>query len=338
MLADMGADVVLVERPGSGYPARQFPGLFEALNRQKRSLALDLKTPDGVETFRRLAHGTDVISEGFRPGVAQRLGVGYEQIRAVNPGILYVSIAGYGQEGPYTYRPGHDLSYQGLSGVLTMFDHEFARTASFEGKRGSATPGLPLADLASSTVAAWATMVGLVRRIRTGQGAYLDVSMTDTLVSWMTPILGPLANRLLPTDFRDEPGYGVYETAERRWLTVSVAHETKFWRALCQSTGLQKFAQYSAEDRRKHGAEIIQRLKEVFLSANYDTWATRLEQASVPFGPVLDPSEVLSDSHFHARQLFHRVVSRAGVRTVPRHFWENTLASYFRIAGFPHPT
>ena len=118
IMSDLGAEVVIVERPGTGDPARQFPPFFAALNRGKRSVAIDMKTSEGVAALRRLVANADIFLEGFRPGTADRLGIGWEELRAVNDALVYVSISGFGQDGPYRLRPAHDLSYQAAAGLL----------------------------------------------------------------------------------------------------------------------------------------------------------------------------------------------------------------------------
>ncbi|HEY1973596.1 MAG TPA: CaiB/BaiF CoA-transferase family protein, partial [Pseudonocardia sp.] len=180
LLSDLGADVVQLERPDGGDPARRYPAFHAALNRGKRSIALDLKQAEGLATARALIAHVDVLLEGFRPGVMHRLGLGPATLTATNPGLVYVSGSGFGQSGPYRDRPAHDLSYQAMTGLLDPV------TAPDQ------LPILSLADLAAGLFAAIAALTGLAGRAGNGgRGGVYDVSMFDTLVSLMTTHLAP---------------------------------------------------------------------------------------------------------------------------------------------------
>ncbi|HET9557179.1 MAG TPA: CaiB/BaiF CoA-transferase family protein, partial [Actinomycetota bacterium] len=188
LLVEMGADVVKVEPPG-GDPMRVFPTLFADLNAGKRSAAVDLKAPVGRAAVLERATGADVVIEGFRPGVAARLGVGEVDVRAVNPTVVYCSISGYGQDGPLVAAAGHDINYQAWAGVL--------EPPGDGGEPVVARP--PIADLAGGASAALAVCAALVRRGRSGQGESIDVAMTDVLASWtgsVPPLTLPDGRRL----------------------------------------------------------------------------------------------------------------------------------------------
>jgi crotonobetainyl-CoA:carnitine CoA-transferase CaiB-like acyl-CoA transferase len=206
LLADLGADVVLVERPGGGDPSRKFPHFFVAINRKKRSVALDLKQPEGRAELTKLVRNADVFFEGYRPGVIDRLGFGHDDVLRLNPEIVYVSISGFGQSGPYRDRPAHDLSYQAVAGLL----HTQAELGEL-----AEPPSLPIGDLTSGTFAALAALVGLVARGRSGRGTFADVSVVDTLLSWMTTQVVPVLNRTGVPGIPREPGYRTYLTADR---------------------------------------------------------------------------------------------------------------------------
>jgi crotonobetainyl-CoA:carnitine CoA-transferase CaiB-like acyl-CoA transferase len=171
LLAEIGADVLKVEPPG-GDPMRSYPELFASLNANKRSIVLDLKRDDDLGRALELAADADVLVEGFRPGVADRLGVGYSGVRAVAPSIVYCSVSGMGQTGPFRLVPGHDLNYQAWAGALTP-----------EGGAPEVSK-LPIADLAGGMAAAFAVCAAVVRRQRTGEGEYIDTAMTDVLATW----------------------------------------------------------------------------------------------------------------------------------------------------------
>lgn len=304
VLADLGADVILVERPGSGDPSRRFPAFFESLNRNKRSIALDLKGEKGRTAFLELAANADVVMEGYRPGTVDRLGVGYDQVRGVNPRLVYVSVSGFGQDGPYRDLPAHDVSYQAVAGML------------FERLRGEAgTPsGVMVADLSSAMFAIVAVLTGLLSREDTGEGTYVDVSMTDGLVSWMTTHLVPVLNRSGPPGLPSEPGYGLFRTADGGLVALSVAHEDRFWARLCRVTGLQDLADLPGPQRRQRHEELSARVAEAIAKRNRDTWETVLFDAGVPFGPVLALDEVPDDPHVRARGL---VVETPGAEGKP---------------------
>jgi crotonobetainyl-CoA:carnitine CoA-transferase CaiB-like acyl-CoA transferase len=303
VLADLGADVVLVERPGGGDPARGFGPFFEAVNRGKRSLALDLKQPAGRDALLRLARDADVLLEGYRPGTVDRLGVGYDDVRAVNERIVYVSISGFGQDGPYRDRPAHDASYQATAGLLWE-----------RGEAGAAgpSPSLQVGDLSGAMFALSGTLAALFERERKGHGAYVDVSITDGLVSWMTTALVPVVNGLGPPGFPQEPGYALYATADGKLISLGIAHEDWFWRPFCALAGLEDVAGLGSRERVARYDELARRIEAALLTRTRDEWAAAFDAAGVPFGPVNALEEVASDPHVQARGLLVEVPGAAG--------------------------
>src|SRR5574338_215255 len=240
VLADMGADVVKVEDPKLGDYLRAFPpakggmsGRFLAINRGKRSLALDLKAAPARDAFLRMVEQADVVVESFRPGVMDKLGLGYATLAAKNPKIVVCSISGFGQTGPYVERAGHDLNYIALAGVLAM-----------TGPAGGAPqmPGVQIADLAGGALwGATAILGALVGRDRTGKGAHLDISMTEGALALLAAELGNLdcgvgATRGASRLNGGVACYGIYKTKDARYLSVG-ALEPKFWIALNQAIG-----------------------------------------------------------------------------------------------------
>ncbi len=209
ILADFGAEVTMVERAGSLPETRSvFPGLFELVNRNKRSMTLNMKNEQGQRIAEELIKKSDVLIEEFRPGVADRIGIGYEQVKKVNPLIIYCSISGFGQHGPYRDRVGHDINYLSLSGIM-----------SIPGQLGipPSRPGVPLVDLASGMYAAMSIMAALKRRDTENVGERIDVSMFDTMISWM----GVRAGRSLIHGEPDQNEHlsalnNVYETKDGR--------------------------------------------------------------------------------------------------------------------------
>lgn len=303
LLADLGAEVVLVERPSGGDPARQFPPFHAALNRNKRSVTLDLKNEDGRARLRELLRTADVLLEGFRPGTMQRLGFGYDEVSRVNPGLVFVSISGFGQTGPYRDRPAHDLSYQAIAGLM------FRRAR--DGDTGQPDE-LAIGDLSSGMFAALGAMAALLERARTGRGRHVDVSMTDGLVSWMSVMLGPVMNRSPLADISAEPAYGVFSCADGRLLTLSIAHEDWFWRPLCGLLGMDDVAALDRAARVAGGDALQSRIAARLAAEPRDAWAPRLDAAGIPWGPVNDLDEVAADPHFRARGMFARVPQPGG--------------------------
>ena len=211
LLAEMGAEVIKVEPPG-GDPMRVYLELFASLNADKRSIELDLKSEEGRARALELAAEADVVIEGFRPGVAARLGVDDDAVRAVNPSVVYCSLSGMGQDGPLALAPGHDLAYMAWAGVLAPHGGP------------PVVPAVPMADLAGGMAAAMAICAAVVRQLRTGEGERIDVAMTDVLATWT----GAATNRTAHDEEdragrRGVPGYGTFETADGRHLVLGCA-------------------------------------------------------------------------------------------------------------------
>ena len=307
LLADLGADVILVERPAGGDPARRFPGLFASFNRNKRSVALDLKSDQGREDFLRLVDSADVVMEGFRPGVMARLKIGAEQLRARKPELIFVSISSVGQDGPQAGVAAHDLSAQASAGMIDVPQGQEADLS---------LPMLPLADIGSAMFAAMGVVTALYARTRSGRGASVDISMLDVLVSWMTPFLVPPVNglptRILPPQ---DPGYGLFATADQRQITLSIAGEDSMWSALCKLLGLDDLAALREQERSDKARSITPRLRAAVARWNYGDLYKRLESLSIAFGPVHRLHEVLQDPQIVARGMAVQVQGPGGTQT-----------------------
>lgn len=304
MMADLGADVVLVERPNGGDPARQFPDFFAALSRNKRSACIDLKSESGKDQFRRLAASADIVLEGFRPGTMSRLGLGYEDLVPINPKLVYASISGFGQTGPYRDRVAHDLSYQAISGLLF-------------GQEAPPTPAVSYADLAGAMFTAFAVSTALFGRERSGKGTYIDVSMTDCLVSWMNVHLDPKMNRGERATVHGEPGYGTFRCADGRQLTLSVAHEDHFWCPLCVALGLPDLRALDHRARVARSSELRLSLQSRVGEQPLAHWADVLDTLGIPWSPLNGLEQVIEDPHFLERGLFVDVKREDG--TTARH-------------------
>jgi crotonobetainyl-CoA:carnitine CoA-transferase CaiB-like acyl-CoA transferase len=270
---------------------------FLALNRNKRSLTLNLKSEKGKEIFLKLAQNADVVIEGFRPGVVKRLGLDYERLRGVNPQIVYCSLTGYGQTGPYRNHVGHDINYIARAGLLSL-----------TGSERPVIPGVPVADLAGAMFAAFSIVSALWARSRDPNrgGVYLDVPLTDAVISWLTIHLAEALALQKPL-YPDEvvltgayPCYAIYETSDGCYLTVG-ALEEKFWARLCEALGVPEFTPYQfASDKRD---EIFTRLREIFRSKTLQEWLEVLDPKEIPVAPVLDLREVIEDPHVSERGL-----------------------------------
>jgi CoA:oxalate CoA-transferase len=282
LLCELGADVLKVEPPG-GDPMRQYPTIFRNLSFHKRSAVLDLKSEDGRRRALDLAAAADVVIEGFRPGVAARLGMGYEDVRAVNPRVVYCSLSGYGQTGPLRLVPGHDGNYMSWAGAPPAIS-------------------LPVADLAGGAYAALAICAALVARERTGDGELIDVSMTDVVATWAT---GDTENTASPApDARRPriPHYGVFDTADGRQVTLGIISETHFWDGLCVALDLPSdWRGLSFGERQARADELEPRVRAGLRALERDRAVALLEAHGVPIAPVLTPAEVLEAEHFRVR-------------------------------------
>jgi len=317
LLGDLGAEVLKVEAPGVTEfvgSSRSFEGeenrrkaAYFAPNRNKKSIALNLKSGAGREIFYHLSQQADVIVEGFRPGVAKRLGIDYETISKLNPKIIYCSLSGYGQDGPYHVLPGHDINYIAMAGILGLI-------GSSEGP-----PVIPLnlvADFAGAALyGALGISVALVARNKTGKGQYVDIAYMDGVISlatWFTYnylLNGSTLQRGESWLHGAYPYYGVYETKDGKYITIGCI-EPHFWENLCRLLGREDYIPYhfssehmvrKPEDRRWD--EIHSFLRQSFLAKTRDEWFALLTQNDVPAGKVHTPAEVFTDPQVLHRQM-----------------------------------
>jgi crotonobetainyl-CoA:carnitine CoA-transferase CaiB-like acyl-CoA transferase len=297
-LADHGAEVIKIEPPGEGDPTRRLgPSdggstvYFRNLNRGKKSVVLDLKTQPDREALLRLCESADVFVESFRPGVVDRLGVGYEQLRARNPRIVYCSISAFGQHGPYRERPAHDLAVEALSGVLSM-------TLGEDGK--PAIPGLPLADLLCALQGLAGVLMALLRREQTGRGDYVEIAMHDAMLAGCANILGPTLaeNRQpVPRHERTTGGsafYRLYQTADGRHIALG-GQEMKFVRNLLGALGRLELAPL-CERPGPHQKPVMEFLEGVFRSKTLKENLDFLAPLDVCYAPVNTLPEALDAS------------------------------------------
>ena len=287
LLVPLGADVLKVEPPG-GDPMRHYPGLFAAINEGKRSLELNLKDAGDRSTALALAAQADVVVEGFRPGVLARLGLDEPSVRARNPGIVYCSISGYGQHDPRALLPGHDVNYHAWAGALTP-----------EGGTASANPPLPTADLAAGMTAAFGICAAVLGRVTSGEGTYLDVSMTDVLATWTGPAgAKPADGPGSDGPARVIPGYGLFATADGGQIALGVMNEQHFWASLCGALGLGPFSALGFDDRCQRGDELQKAVAGAVAVQARDELVDLLSAAGVPVAPVLDRRGMLASAPF----------------------------------------
>lgn len=291
LLMGMGARVIKLERPGLGDRSRRRSAFFAGVNRGKQSLTLDLKQKAGREVLHRLIKGCDVFTEGFRPGVAARLGADYDTLGSLNPGLVYCSISGFGQDGPYRDLPGHDINYLSLSGML-----HYLRDSRGE----PLIPGVALADLSAAMFAALGIVSALLARNQSGCGRRVDVSMLDGLLSWMGPNLATFAATGRDQRRRD-PGYGLFTTRDDKHLALGIAFEDWFWGRLCRAAGLEPLAVLTSEQRVELHGELVPQLRDAFARRDLADWIELLRREDVPATPVLTPGQVLDDPQVAAR-------------------------------------
>lgn len=330
-LADAGAEVIKVERPGRGEEMRTYTpkwgedsANFAMLNRGKKSIALDLKDEGARERLRPLIERSDIVVEQFRPGVMARLGLGYEDIKAINPDIIYCSITGFGQTGPAASRAGHDLNYIGDTGLLALS----CGTAE--------TPVIPpalIADIAGGTYPAlFNILLALRQRDKTGEGAYLDIAMADNLFPFLYWAMGEgQATGEWPGngDALVSGGscrYRLYPSADGRFVAVA-ALEQKFWQAFTAAIGLEaEFVDDSVDP-----ARTTQRIGEIIATRTAEEWAPILAAADCCCSIVRTAAEAMTDPHFAARGVFAgRLVNEKGdeIAALP-----TPIAPAARVAG-----
>ncbi|WP_417522735.1 CaiB/BaiF CoA transferase family protein [Marinovum sp.] len=300
-LSDMGADVIQVERPG-GDPSRFLPSFYEGLNRNKRSVALDARDPAQKAELLRLIERADVFLEGFRPGKLAKLGLGYDDLNAVNPRLIYVSISGFGQNGPYRMRPAHDLTFQGIGGALGE---------RISGAVGGLPPAVLLGDSVSALYALTGVLSALLARERTGQGTHVDIAMSDAVLALQTPFIAADAVEDASLPQRD-PGYALYETSDGRWLTTSVAHEDAFWDQLCRDVGLAEGVGLTRPERVARRDELVAKIAARIRDKPFAHWEALFEASGQMWGPALRREELAEDPQFRTRGLFDEVMRQDG--------------------------
>lgn len=302
LLAEMGAEVIKIEDPDSPDPMRTYPpftgsdsALYLAVNRSKRSVAVAYTREAGREIILGLAKGADIVIEQFRPGYLDNIGLGYKDLSAVNPKIVFVSLTGYGQAGSYANKAGHDINYIGYTGLLDLTGND----------TGPAIPGGQVADVAGSYAAVVSCLAALWNRDKTGKGQSIDVSMLDASLPYMTmPLAEHFAASPLPGGRGRKalnggmPCYGIYECADKKFIALG-AIEPKFWQRFCEiieSPDLLSL-QYSLDD----GNDVKKEVAAVFRTRTRDEWVSIAAGEDFCLSPVLEIQEVEHDPHLRER-------------------------------------
>jgi alpha-methylacyl-CoA racemase len=357
LLADSGAEVVKVEDTGAGDYARSMPPLtdrdtgsiFEMVNRGKRSVSIDLKNEDGQEAFSRLVAESDVLVESFRPGVVDRLGIDDEALTKYNDDLIYCSITGYGQAGPWADRAGHDLNYVAFAGLLDM------TRESPESK--PQMPGYPIGDMAGGLFAAFAIVEALLaRELGNAGGEYIDVAMADVVASFSQSIAYPALTGH-PAEPRPGetpltgalPWYDSYETSDGKWVTLA-ALEPKFWRAFCEAADREGLLDEHGADEPTVLAALRAELEALFRERTREEWEAVLGDVDAAFAGVYAPAETVDHPQIRARGLIestegapprigypgrHRETETTPTDSVPEQ-GEHTR-EYLAAAGYSEP-
>ena len=312
MLGDYGADVIKIEIPGSGDDTRTWgppfigdeSAYFLSINRNKRSLTLNFKDEKAKEIFLKLAKDADVIVENFTPGVMDRFGLGYDVIKEVNPGIVFCSVSGFGQTGPYRSRPAYDQIMQGISGLMSI-------TGEPDGEPQKV--GIAVADIGAGMWAAFAVMAAIHNRSHKGegQGQYIDISMMDAQVAWLTyqaanffangtppKRLGAAHPNLVP--------YQAFMCQDNKYLNLAVGSE-RIWERFCEGMDMPELRDnpdYKTNiERAQNREKIVPYLQEVFIKQPVNHWVEKLQAVSVPCGPINDLEDVFSDPQLLSRDM-----------------------------------
>ncbi len=309
LLADMGADVIKVEKPQGGDDSRAMgppfihgeSAAFLAVNRNKRSVALNLKSEEGRDLFRRLVRQSDILVENFRPGTMENLGLHYEAIRAINPPIIYCSISGFGQTGPYRGRGGFDLIAQGMSGLISVTGHPGGPPTKV---------AVPISDLNAGIYAAYGILAAYVHRLKTGEGQHVDTSLLEGAIAytfWQSSIYfasGEIPRPMGSAHQLNAP-YQVFETRDGA-ICIGAATQSP-WEKLCGVLERQDLLHdprfLTNADRIQHYLELAEILQRIFLERDTVEWLSHLERAGVPAGPIYNMAQVYEDPHVRARDM-----------------------------------
>ena len=297
MLGDLGARVIKVEPPG-GDPLRHTPAMWTGMNRGKESIVLDLKTPRGIQVLGKLARVADIVLEGWRPGVAKRLGADYATLSEHNAELVYCSISGFGQDGPWKDRPGHDINYMALTGYLGL-------QAEIEGRPWP--PAILVSDMAAGLHAAIATLAAVNGKRVTGQGAYIDLSMAEAALSMLTPELSEVGTGVRSDgqpNVTSIPHYGLFLCSDSSWLSLGIVNEDHFWARFCAVAGLDGLEDLGFSERMARSQELRELIQRTIATRKATEWEKLLLEADVPAAAVTQLKDVFESPQLNARGAF----------------------------------
>ena len=309
MLADMGADVVKVEKPNGGDDTRRMgppfiegeSAAFLGINRNKRSIVIDLRSDSGRELAQRMARGSDILVQNFRPGALERMGLGYEQVREINPALVYCTISGFGATGPYARRGGFDLVAQGMSGLMSVTGHAGGPPAKI---------GVPICDLNAGMFGAIGILTAYINRLRTGQGQHVDTSLLEGGIAytfWESAMYFATGDIPEPmgSAHRLTAPYQAFETSDG-YVNIGAANQAN-WERLCVAIGRDELVAdprfVEPRDRMNNVDELVSTLEGTFAQHTSDHWLEILEAADVPAGPINDLAQVYNDPQVRAREM-----------------------------------
>jgi len=338
ILGDLGATVIKVEQPGRGDDTRQFgppyiageSAYYLGLNRNKYSILLDFSTPEGKQRLLELIRTATVLVENFRPGTLQRQGLDYETLKAINPGLIYCSISGYGQTGPYASRPGYDFVAQAESGVMAV-------TGEIDGDPQRV--GSPVGDVSAGMFACTAILAALRVRDRTGQGQHIDIALIETTMSLLSNVA---SNYLISGEEAARFGNGhpnivPYQAFHTRdgHVVVSCGND-RLYQSLCRLLGREDLAsdpRFATNPQRvRNRNELVPVLQEAFLARTTDEWLPELRAVGIPCGPINSVSQIFNDPHIQARgyvwECDHPKAGKIKLAGSPMHFSETPTRLY----------
>ena len=338
MLGDLGATVIKVEQPGRGDDTRQFgppyiageSAYYLGLNRNKYSILLDFSTPEGKQRLLELIRTATVLVENFRPGTLQRQGLDYETLKAINPGLIYCSISGYGQTGPYASRPGYDFVAQAESGVMAV-------TGEIDGDPQRV--GSPVGDVSAGMFACTAILAALRVRDRTGQGQHIDIALIETTMSLLSNVASNylISGEEAPRFGNGHPNIVPYQAFHTRdgHVVVSCGND-RLYQSLCRLLGREDLAndpRFATNPQRvRNRNELVPVLQEAFLARTTDEWLPELRAVGIPCGPINSVSQIFNDPHIQARgyvwECDHPTAGKIKLAGSPMHFSETPTRLY----------
>jgi len=327
MLADMGAEVIKVEMPGKGDDSRSWgppfvegeSAYFMSINRNKKSITLNMKSGKSMEIIHKLIKQSDVLVENFRPGAMERLGLGYERVNEMNPRIIYASISGFGQDGPYRMLPGFDQVLQGMGGLM-----------SITGEPGGPPikVGVAIADISGGMFAAYGVVVALYNREKTGKGQMIDVSLLDSQVAWLTYRAGAyFTSGEIPQPVGSgHPVIVPYQAFKAKDVYINIAvGNDQLWEKFCKAVGLEKVmddAKFATNAKRvENRGEIVKIISELIATRSGEEWLKIITDAGVPCGPIYTIDKVFADPQVLYRQMLKEL--------------DHPKAGKVRITGIP---